>query len=481
MSLSRSVISALLIIASAGLVFSGGISHTLHNRALSERIDAELAQELQEFRGLANSPDPNTGRPFASVADLLETELARNVPNRHEEFVVFIDGKVPFVSAAPRPLEFEKSAELRAFIAALPRDADPQYGSATHAERSVRFVASHVHVPGDPALGTFVAAIDATAERDNIDDTLQAQILAGLLTLLLIAGVGALTFRLLLRPLTELSKAAERINDARLDERVPERGPDDLALLARTVNNMLDRLDQAFSTQRALLDDVGHELRTPLTVLRGHLEIMDTKDAEDVDATRDLLLDEIDRMGRLVDELVLLAKSEGPDFLVTAPVDVDDIVDGVMTRAVTLADRQFRVDGRAEVAILADRQRLTQALLQLLSNAIRYTQPDDQIAVGARVRDDELVEIWVRDTGKGIDPADHTRVFERFERGSSPVSPDDAGGRSHNSGLGLSIVAAIAKAHGGRIDLISAPGRGSTFTLVLPSEPPIPSRKEARS
>ena len=141
----------------------------------------------------------------------------------------------------------------------------------------------------------------------------------------------------------------------------------------------------------------------------------------------------------------------------------------------------FRVDGRAEVAILADRQRLTQALLQLLSNAIRYTQPDDQIAVGARVRDDELVEIWVRDTGKGIDPADHTRVFERFERGSSPVSPDDAGGRSHNSGLGLSIVAAIAKAHGGRIDLISAPGRGSTFTLVLPSEPPIPSRKEARS
>lgn len=479
MSLTRSILTALLTIATAGLLLSGAISYSLHGRALNERIDDELAQELQELRGLANSPDPNTGEPYASVSDLLHAALERNVPNRSEEFVVMIDGRVPFISAAPRPMALETSGELRAFIGGMDRDTNPRFGTITHGERTVRFVVTPVQVPGDPATGMFVAAVDATAERDDLTDTLRAQILAGLLTLLLIAGVGALAFRWMLTPLGELARAAERINDAHLDERVPERGADDLALLARTVNGMLDRLDRAFSTQRALLDDVGHELRTPLTVLRGHLEIMDARDPEDVTATRELLLDEIDRMGRLVDELVLLAKSERPDFLVAAPVDVDDVIEGAITRASTLAERQFRVDGRAETVITADRQRLTQALLQLLSNAIRYTAPDDQIAVGARVRDACFVEIWVRDTGAGIDPADHERVFERFERAAAPVSPPPGETRAHNSGLGLSIVAAIARAHGGHVDLVSAPGRGSTFTLVLPLEPPAPTRKES--
>lgn len=478
MSLSRSVLTTLLAIATIGLVFSGAISYTLHSRALDERIDDELAQELQELRGLAHSPDPETGEPYASVMDLLHSALERNVPNRSEEFVVLVDGRVPFISAAPRPMALESSPELRAFIAEMDRDSNPRHGTIEHGEHTVRFVVTPVQVAGDPATGMFVAAVDTTAERADLTDTLQAQMLAGLLTLLLIAGVGALSFRRLLSPLTELAHAAGRINDAHLDERVPERGADDLALLARTVNGMLDRLDRAFSTQRALLDDVGHELRTPLTVLRGHLEIMDTEDPSDVDSTRELLLDEIDRMSRLVEELVLLAKSERPDFLVLAPIDVDEIVDGVMVRATTLADRRFRVDGIAGVVIVADRQRLTQALLQLLSNAIRYTGVDDQIAVGARAGGDSHVEIWVRDTGMGIDPANHQRVFERFERGAMPANDATDQTRTHNSGLGLSIVAAIAKAHGGHVDLVSAPGRGSTFTLVLPLETPAPARKE---
>lgn len=478
LSLSRSILSTLLLIATIGLVISGAISYTLHGQALDERIDDDLAQELQELRSLANSPDPNTGEPFADVTDLLYAAIERNVPNRSEEFLVTVDGRVPFISAAPRPMELEKSTELRAVLAGMNRVSNPRYGTIMHGRHSVRFVVTPVQVLGDPATGMFVAAVDASAERDDLNNTLRAQVLAGLLTLLLIGGLGALVFRRVLTPLDGLIRAAERINDAHLDERVPERGADDLVLLARTVNGMLDRLDNAFSAQRALLDDVGHELRTPLTVLRGHLEIMDTRDPEDVDATRDLLLDEIDRMGRLVDELVLLAKSERPDFLVPEPVDVDDVVEGVMARASTLADRQFRIDGRAGAVVAADRQRLTQALLQLLSNAVRYTSADDQIALGARARDDASVEIWVRDTGTGIDPAEHHRIFQRFERGAAPVSDDAGPTRHHSSGLGLSIVSAIARAHGGHVDLESAPGRGSTFILVLPAEPPHAQRKE---
>ena len=127
--------------------------------------------------------------------------------------------------------------------------------------------------------------------------------------------------------------------------------------------------------------------------------------------------------------------------------------------------------------LTADRQRLTQALLQLLSNAIRYTTPDDQIALGARTRDDASVEIWVRDTGPGIEASEHDRIFERFERGAAPVSHETGAGR-HSSGLGLSIVSAIAKAHGGLVALESAPGRGPTFILVPPTEPPHAQRKE---
>ncbi len=464
-SLSRSVLTALLAITALGLVLTGTLAHSLHDRAITERIDRDLAQEVGELRALASRPDPRTGLPFASVTDLLRTALERNVPSLSEEFLVTTDGTVPFVPATPRPLELETNAALLAELARIPSGAAPRYGTADHRGREIRYVAVPVSVPGDSARGVFLAAVDRTAERDSLRDTVRAQVLSGVLTLLLLAGVGALVFRRVLRPVGDLAQAAERVTDERLGSRVPVRGTDELARLARAFNRMLDRLDTAFRTQRALLDDVGHELRTPLTVLRGHLEMMDAGDPPDVNATRELLLDEIDRMGRLVDELVLLARSERPDFLVIAPVDVDDVVEGAFAHASTLAERDFRIDQKAHVVVPADRQRLTQALLALTSNAIRFTTRDDQIALGARAGAD-TVEIWVRDTGTGIEPADHERIFERFGRAGTPGR--EAGGTGHNSGLGLSIVAAIARAHGGRVDLVSAPGRGSVFTLVLP-------------
>lgn len=467
LSLAGAVISALLLIAGLGLVFSAVISFSLYNRSIEARIDDDLAQEVQELRALAADPDPQTGTPFASVDDLLYAALQRNVPNRSEEFVAIIDGEVPFVSAAPRPMHLDDHEDIMATLQQVPPGGDPRYSTVRDSRgHEVRIVAVPVQVPGDPAHGIFVGAIDATAERTGITDTMRAQTLAGLLTLLLVAVVGTLVFRSLLRPLSGLVAAAERINDNHLTERVAEAGTQDLVVVSTAFNGMLDRIDGALRAQRALLDDVGHELRTPLTVIRGHLEILDADDADDVTATRALVLDEVDRMGRLVDELVLLAKSERADFLVVGSVVVDDVVDGVFERARTLADRHYRIDGACGETITGDHQRLTQALVQLTSNAIRHTGPGDQIGFGARAHSTEdAVEIWVRDTGSGIAPEDHARIFDRFERGVT----DSA--ETGSSGLGLSIVAAIAKAHGGRVELASAPGRGSTFTLVIPSDP----------
>ena len=137
----------------------------------------------------------------------------------------------------------------------------------------------------------------------------------------------------LLAPVRQLRTTAQEITDTDLSRRIPVEGHDDISDLVRTVNAMLDRLDGAFATQRTFLDDAGHELRTPVTVLRGHLELLDPYDHQDVTTTRELLLDEIDRMSRLVDDLIVLAKAGRPDFLRPAPTDVGVLTDQVLDKA----------------------------------------------------------------------------------------------------------------------------------------------------
>ncbi|MGQ0842530.1 MAG: sensor histidine kinase [Sporichthyaceae bacterium] len=264
----------------------------------------------------------------------------------------------------------------------------------------------------------------------------------------------------LLRPLRDLRVTADQIGHSDLTRRIEADGHDDISDLARTFNAMLDRLEGAFAGQRCFLDDAGHELRTPLTIVRGHLELMVPGDLEDVSATRDLVLDELDRMGRLVDDLVVLARAGRPDFLRPQPVDLSVLVEEVLHKARGLADRNWVCDGRADAEVPADPQRLTQALLQLASNAVAHTEPGTTIAIGSSASAGRA-SLWVRDEGTGVAPADSERIFDRFERG------ERAG--PHGAGLGLSIVRAIAAAHGGVVGLIPRPGPGATFRIDLPA------------
>ncbi|WP_420873107.1 sensor histidine kinase [Nocardioides daphniae] len=243
-----------------------------------------------------------------------------------------------------------------------------------------------------------------------------------------------------------------------MSRRVPETG-NDITQLTRTVNDMLERLETAFVGQRQFLDDAGHELRTPLTVLRGHLELLDASDPADVRATRDLLLDEVDRMGRLVDDLIMLAKSRRPDFLTPSPVDLDDLTTTVLAKARAMADREWQLDEVAPARVVADEHRITQALLQLVDNAVKHTNPGDTIALGSRV-DGGTARLWVRDTGDGIAPEARTVVLQRFAR--AEVRPGDEG-----FGLGLSIVSAIAQAHGGRVVIEETEGGGATVIVEI--------------
>jgi signal transduction histidine kinase len=225
---------------------------------------------------------------------------------------------------------------------------------------------------------------------------------------------------------------------------------------------MLDRLERAFAAQREFLDDAGHELRTPLTIVRGQLETLQD-DPEARRRTIELVLDEVERMGRMVNDLVLLAQSDEPDFLKLGPVDVAGLTNDVHAKAGALGDRNWTIDATGRGIIVADRERLTQALVQLAQNAVQHTEEGAEIGLGSAVTPGEA-RFWVRDTGPGIPPEDRNRIFERFERGSNV--------NAEGAGLGLAIVSAIARAHGGRAELNGSATAGATVSITVPTDQP---------
>jgi signal transduction histidine kinase len=266
-----------------------------------------------------------------------------------------------------------------------------------------------------------------------------------------------------LAPLRSLRDTARSINESDLTRRIEVAGDDELADLARTFNAMLDRLELAFASQKAFISDAGHELRTPITIVRGHLELLGD-DPEERRETIELVTDELDRMARLVNDLLLLAKAQRPDFLQPEDIDAGELTRELFAKAAALAPRDWRLAGVASGRIVADRQRLTQAVMNLSQNAVNHTMEEDAVELGSIVENGSM-RMWVRDTGPGVDAADRTRIFERFARGASAS-------RSDGSGLGLAITRAIAEAHGGRVELDSSSGRGALFTLTIPTEAP---------
>ncbi len=462
LSVRAKVLGSVLLMAALGMATAETASFAVQSRRLDVRLDKALQQEISEFRTLAEQGvDPATGQPFRGVGELLRTALARNVADENETFLALVDGE-PLFTLGDRPIELDQEAGLIAAVRALPPDADVRLADAETRQGRVRYAAVQVVKPDSDGVGTYVVAYFADRERRVLVDITRTYAVVAALSLLVLAVVGSLVVGRLLRPLQLLREAAHRTAETDFGEPIPVRGGDEVSDLTRSFNAMLVRLSDAFNKQRTFIDDAGHELRTPVTIVRGHLELLDPSDEAEVRETRTLLLDELDRTSRLVEDLILLAKAGRPDFVRTGPVDVALLTDEVLDKAVALGPRRWVVDARAEVDLVADRQRLTQALLQLTDNAVKFSAPGATVAVGSSACDDE-VRLWVRDDGPGVADRDRERIFERFGRARS--SP---GRGADGSGLGLSIVGAIADAHGGRVELESQPGHGATFTLVLP-------------
>ena len=216
--------------------------------------------------------------------------------------------------------------------------------------------------------------------------------------------------------------------------------------------------------ERQFIQDASHELRTPITVALGHAELVEraSRAPERAEDAR-IVVDELQRLRRLADRLLLLATSEDPDFLSRSPVQVEHLLAAILQRWAPIV-RRWRLDPIEPAAVVGDADRLGLALDALVENAVKHTGPGDEIRLGVR-RDRDRVVITVADSGAGM-PADRLRaIFERFARLDEARSRDLGG-----VGLGLAIVQAIAQAHGGTVAVQSRPGGGSVFELLLPLE-----------
>ncbi|MBB5839528.1 HAMP domain-containing sensor histidine kinase [Kribbella italica] len=454
---------AVLALAVGAVVF---LTWQLLSARSDASADAELTHEATKFRAYVGS---DTARPLDTPEELLDLWLRTNLPDTSEAFFTIVDGRAYHRSLGTPPARLDTDL---AFVQRISAGTTPQYGWVDSTAGKVRYGVIPVRVGSQPVRSQLVLLEFRDLLAQPLEDATKALALIGLVTLAMAAGACWIVTGRVLAPIRGVRTTAEQIGESDLRRRIDVVGNDDVAQLARTFNTMLDRLEVAFVAQREFVDNAGHELRTPITVIRGHLELM-SDDPVDREETRALVLDELVRMNRMVDDLLVLAKSGRPDFLKLEEVNLTELIIEVVAKARPLADRTWRVDETADTTVVADSQRLTQALMQLVSNAVRHTTTDDRIALGSRVHllraaEDcpvgAHVHLWVADSGEGVAPGDRERIFERFARGNDQVRTDGAG-------LGLAIVRSIAQAHGGEVQLADDGTPGARFELVLPWTP----------
>lgn len=421
---------------------------------LDERIDTELLGEVSELRLTAEQGvDQRTGTPFTDARALLEQHIDRSIPDPNETMFVMIDGEVEYRSSDDPPVRIDLDPTLLAEVAAV---QDVTLGNLSTTAGDVRWVA--VPVNAGASQGVFVVGIFADLEGSGVADVMGRFAIIGLGALVLAAGLGWFVSGRLLSPLRHMRQTAQQITETDLSRRIPvdDSKGDEVAELSRTFNDMLDRLQEGFSAQRAFIDDAGHELRTPLTIVQGHLELLED-DPVARDQTVTLVLDELARMNRIVHDLQTLTKSNQPGFVRPQDNDLDALLDEILVKASALGDRRWQLRPTAGLVTL-DRQRITQAMLQLAANAVRHTDTAAPIEIGARVVGEDLT-LWVGDSGPGIPPENREAVTQRFHRGQD----------SEGAGLGLALVAAIAQAHHGQLVIGDSPLGGAQVMIALPA------------
>lgn len=465
-------VALLLSILAFGLTVSllqrGANSRELDRRLTtsSDLASALLASYHAGGTLIEESQDPLSAQLRLDVAENLDT-----IP----DYVIVVDsaGRGIFGSAEVRRLTPAASdrLRLRTFRVTQAHEVFAVDLDGT----SMRFVATRVTRAGPAIIAVAVGA--PTRDLDIAPVGFAASILVVLPFILLAAlGVGWVLAKWALEPVGEMIDELEAITDGRsLHRRLPGAGleetDDEIGRLANTLNAMMARLETSFAALRRFVADASHELKTPLTVMRAGVEraLTDPRTAPEALVPLEETLQEVRRMTELVDALLTLARvDEGRLELHREPTDLVALVAEVYETAqmlgeeagLTVALESPAAPVRAEV----DAARLRQLVLNLVTNAVKYTPDGGQVSLTLGATEHHAT-ITVRDTGIGIAPGDLTHVFERFWRADAARSRT---GDRPGIGLGLAIGKWIAEAHGGTLAVSSRPGRGSTFTVTIP-------------
>ncbi len=453
------------------LLAVGMIGRSIFLAGVEQSANAEIEQEAAEFSRFAEDA---AASGHATAEELVGEYVARQSVHENEVVIATVDGVVIAVANGQG-------------VATDPSTVSDVPGGAALMTRLLGETAASGALESSDAGPLRWGRLEfTTGDRDGAVMIVQytqearAQVDAGFVTIawvallgiLLSSGVAWLVAGQILAPVREVYRVARDIGEHDLTARVPVAGTDDIAAVATTFNQMLDRLEAVHATQQRFVDDAGHELRTPITIVRGQLELL-SQEPEERAATLRLVSDELDRMSRIVTDLLVLARAEQPDFVRVANCDIAALTLDIEAKAQNLGDRRWQLMEVAEGTAALDPQRVTQAVLQLAANAVQVTEAGDRILIGSCFDGDgtqRRLRLWVRDCGPGVAAADAERIFERFARG-------DSSGARRGSGLGLAIVRAITDGHGGSAWVDSVLGDGATFGIDLPA--PVRARHDA--
>ena len=440
------------------------------NTEVNERVVEDMEEEIEEFEEFflenllnaeSNPSNLSLDSAQSKMYGIFDEFLASTIPEDDNFAIAIVDGQFYKASSLILPQVINPNSELMGYWENLTTEETDEVTLSNSQVGSILYQAIPIKTTSE-TLGVFVVAHTTAGERQEAVEALG--IVAEVLILLLAIALILAWFAsgIVLSPLKQLTQTARSINESDLTQRISISGKGELAQLGQTFNEMMNRIEGAFATQRNFINDAGHELKTPITIIRGHLELIDD-DPQERQETIDLVIDELDRMNRLVEDLILLAKAERPDFLQIETIDVASFVAELFSKLKTLG----KINWQLEYQILSgtfygDRQRITQAIINLAQNAVQHTTTDSLIVFSVQ-RTGDCLAFSIRDTGEGIAPEEQERIFNRFARVKNTPR------RSEGSGLGLAIVKAIVEAHHGSIQLQSQLGVGSTFTLNFPA------------
>ncbi|WP_322512837.1 sensor histidine kinase [Chloroflexus sp.] len=448
------------------LVIGIGV-HFAVAQALYAGVQRDLTSATQQVRAILNAVGLQSIRtPSGELQLYLDRDFIQLFTNRNIGAQFFrIDGTL--ASSTPN---------LEPYMLPLPAEALQLTPADTNGLSLVREIngvpVKSLITPVVLRDGQLLGFLQVSRPLDDVVDTLtllQQILIGGGLVALIINGLGAMYLsKRALRPIEQITLTAQSIVRAEdLGRRIPEPAQrDEIHQLTVTINELLSRLEQLFSTQQRFVADVSHELRTPLTAMQGNLEVLDRGTCTDPGLLKEVIGDmrrETARLIRMVNDLLLLAQSETHVALRCEPVELDTLLLEVFRELRPLAGQvRLRIGAEDQILVYGDRDRIKQALLNLGVNALQYTPPGGLVILSLE-RYEQFACLSVADTGIGISEAERAHIFDRFYRVDRSRSRHSGG-----AGLGLSIVKWVAEAHRGYVTVASEVGRGSTFAIYLP-------------